>query len=133
MAAFHRSFASAWSPSGGTALPHEQQLLASRVEDPSLSGPDFGVATLLFGRPEHLELRRASARGSLGASEFKATFNDSGINVGNLTAPVDAARLRSLLAEARVNVIEWPQRLGRLGMVFSKPAITLGLTPPRTR
>ena len=108
---WHGAAAGAWmasSASGGTALPHEQQLLASRVEDSSLSGPDFGVATLLFGRPEHLELRRASVRGSLGASEFKVTFNDSGLNVGNLTAPVDAARLRSLLTDAHVNMIEWP-------------------------
>ena len=66
------------------------------------------MATLVFGRPEHLELRRASVRGSLGASEFKVTFNDSGLNVGNLTAPVDAARLRALLTAARVNMIEWP-------------------------
>ena len=80
--------AGAWLAGGtGNVLDGEVQLLASRAPDDRPSPKHFRAGLLVFARPEHWTLRRASFAGTRAMQEFKTTFNDSDTNVAGLVGP----------------------------------------------
>ena len=105
-----------WLGSGPSLLSSESQVMGLRTAPPppaprTAGGPPpppaFHTDLLLFGRPEHWLRRRASVSNVRAMQEFKTTFSDNGLNVDNLTHPLDVERFKSVLASAHANTYSY--------------------------